>query len=101
MQIEYKNFIIETDGFKDATNFFGKIAKIIVSKNKQYYCLAFAIDGISKLTKGLEEDRLIEKAIVVIKNIIDDDLLKENEYTFQFSENDWEERHNPSWWVKT
>lgn len=101
---EYKGFVIEPwyGYFAPHPNRLIFIASFIVHKEGFACGFAFAISGLSALTKQIPDQELLEMTQEIINDHIDRGAMGNlAELTFEFQSGQFIEVEGPSWWIKS
>jgi len=98
-KIEYKGFVIETEGFAPAANIPGSIAKVLATKNGETAVFAFAVGILEKAKTEISKQELTKMAIDKVQKVIDSGRWKpQAEYTFELVDRQFLAVKYPKWW---
>ena len=100
MKINYKNFNITTNGFESMQpEVHAKRALFEIVWNNQRCIFVFAVSGLATATQKLEEKKLLDEAIRIIKSTTDSGLIPNKEYTYEW-DHSFIGIDSPVWWKK-
>jgi hypothetical protein len=91
-------------GFEFTPVMLGKIASYIArAPDGRYTVFAFMYSMLASLEGAkLQEDRLLDEAIRVIEQTIDQmDTTPQQDHTFEYHDAAWLEVRDPQWWIST